>query len=254
MRQTVEAPEYFSDTPPAVAEIPAAEVDEPRARSCGSTGGEEAVMRRVQSGDRDGLADLFERYSRPVLRLATRMLRNSADAQEVVQEVFLYIHRKSDRFDPARGSVGTWVLQVAYTRSLNRREQLYSPLSSARVPVENLDEFADREAGAERTMEKLCARQIVDHLLTQLTEDQSETLRLYFVEGYTLREISRLRNQAPGNTRHHYHRAIEKLRKVVAEEGGAANGRALDEASTAETRRTSCSLVTDSSLMHDSGP
>ncbi len=250
----MEVAEYLSDSPRIEAQPCSAKKDEPRAKHSGSTAREEEAMRRVQRGDREALADLFERYSRPILSLALRIVQNPADAQELLQEVFLYILRKSDGFDSTRGSVGSWVLQVAYTRSLNRREQLYSSPSSARVPVENLDEFADREAGAERTMEKLCARQIVDHLLTRLTEDQSETLRLYFVEGYTLREISRMRNQAPGNTRHHYHRAIEKLREVVAEEGGAANGRPLDEAFTAETRRTFCSLVSDSSLMHDSGP
>jgi DNA-directed RNA polymerase specialized sigma24 family protein len=64
-----------------------------------------------------------DRLPRPILSIAMRILRNRAEAQEALQDVFLYIHRKSALFEPARGTVGSWVLQVASSKSLNCRKQ-----------------------------------------------------------------------------------------------------------------------------------
>lgn len=176
-----------------------------------------AAIGQIQNGDREGLVHLFERYSRPVLRLATRILRDPADAQEVLQEVFLYIHKRSCIFDPAKGSVGSWVLQQAHSRSLNRWNQKHSGVYGGGVAIETIRGLADPEGGPHRLVERLTARQIVCPLLGQLTHDQRETLRLYFVDGYTLREIGEIRKQGERNSRHHYYRGIEKLRRILAE-------------------------------------
>jgi DNA-directed RNA polymerase specialized sigma24 family protein len=53
-------------------------------------------MRFVQSGDREALSLLFDRYSRLVLNVATRVLRDPTEAQDLVQEVFLYIPKEQD--------------------------------------------------------------------------------------------------------------------------------------------------------------
>ena len=183
-----------------------------------STERDNAAIRQIQNGDKEGLVHLFERYSRPVLRLATRILRDPADAQEVLQEVFLYIHKRSCIFDPAKGSVGSWVLQQAHSRSLNRWNQKHSGVFGGGVGIDTIRGLADPEGRPERLVERLSARQIVCPLLGELTHDQRETLRLYFVDGYTLREISEIRKQSERNTRHHYYRGIDRLRKMIAEE------------------------------------
>jgi len=143
-------------------------------------------MRRVQAGDAAALGILFERYSRLVLNGAMRILRDRAEAQDLLQNVFLYILRRGCMFDPARGTVASWVLQLTYSRSLNRRNGYLTRLSLRAVPVHVATDLADPETGADGATEKLSARKVVRLALAELTEAQRETLHLYFFEGYSL--------------------------------------------------------------------
>jgi DNA-directed RNA polymerase specialized sigma24 family protein len=79
---------------------------------------------RIQAGDRDAFALLFRRYAHPIRNIGKRILRNKAEAEDLVQEVFLYIHRKSALFDNSKGSARSWAIQVAYTQALLRRRYL----------------------------------------------------------------------------------------------------------------------------------
>ena len=177
---------------------------------------DKTIMRRVQAGDAAALGILFERYSRLVLNGAMRILRDRAEAQDLLQNVFLYILRRGCMFDPARGTVASWVLQLTYSRSLNRRNGYLTRLSLREVPVHVATDLADPETGADRATEKLSARKVVRLALAELTEAQRETLYLYFFEGYSLLEVSRKRNESLGNTRHHFYRGLVALRSLLA--------------------------------------
>jgi RNA polymerase sigma-70 factor (ECF subfamily) len=110
---------------------------------------DKTIMRRVQAGDAAALGILFERYSRLVLNGAMRILRDRAEAQDLLQNVFLYILRRGCMFDPARGTVASWVLQLTYSRSLNRRNGYLTRLSLRAVPVHVATDLADPETGAD---------------------------------------------------------------------------------------------------------
>src|SRR5215475_13141164 len=83
---------------------------------------DETLIADVQIGDREALSLLFGRYAHPVRNIGRRILRDRAEAEDLVQEVFLYIHRKSALFDPAKGSARSWIVQVAYTQAFLRRQ------------------------------------------------------------------------------------------------------------------------------------
>jgi RNA polymerase sigma-70 factor, ECF subfamily len=179
------------------------------------SGRDEVAMRRVQRGDAEAFGHLFQRYSRPVLSLAMRILQNRAEAQDVLQDVFLYIHRKSGIFDSSRGTVASWVLQVAHSKSLNRLKRFRTGPLAWPVPISTINQVADAKIGPERVTEMVLAEKVVQRALGELAECQRETLRLYFFEELTLREISARRNESMGNTRHHYYRGIRKLRSAI---------------------------------------
>ena len=85
---------------------------------------DEDVMERLRKGHPDALPILFDRFYRLVLRIASRILRDPGEAEDVMQEVFLEIFNRAAQFDPAKGSAKTWILQYAYHRSLSRRQYL----------------------------------------------------------------------------------------------------------------------------------
>jgi RNA polymerase sigma-70 factor (ECF subfamily) len=185
---------------------------------------DETVMRLVQAGDREALGLLFDRYSRLIRSVATRILRDETEAQDLVQDVFLYVHRRSHVFDPTKGSLSSWLVQIAYSRAFTRRQ------SSARAKADcsRIEELADLGAvniSLERLADTLSARDLVEKALAELSERQQQTLRMYFFEGCSLREISTSLNESFSNTRHHYYRGIERLKAVLK----ASCSRSVDE-------------------------
>lgn len=176
---------------------------------------DEAIMSLVQSGDRQALGALFDRYSRLVQNVATRILRDATEAQDLVQDVFLYVHRRSRVFDPTKGSIASWLIQITYSRAFTRRELLNARAKTDCSRIEELAAWADVDGGLQKLTDALVARELVHQALAELTERQRQTLRMYFFEGYSLREISTNLNESFTNTRHHYYRGIEKLKEVL---------------------------------------
>jgi RNA polymerase sigma-70 factor (ECF subfamily) len=181
---------------------------------------DEALIARVKTGDRDALSLLFRRHARPVRNVGQRILRDKAEADDLVQEVFLYIHRKSALFDSSKGSARSWIVQVAYTQALLRRRQLKSHgfyLSGITDKPFECFHPSDRGAHYDHTVEGFFGRNGWKKIVEGLTEDQRETFRLHFFDGYTFPEIAEKLGQSYVNIRHHYYRGLEKLRKHADE-------------------------------------
>jgi RNA polymerase sigma-70 factor, ECF subfamily len=177
---------------------------------------DETLISRVQTGDCDALALLFRRYARPVRHIGQRILRDLAEVDDLIQEVFLYIHRKSALFDEEKGTARSWIVQVAYTQAFLRRRQMKSQGLYASVIADRLtesDPSHSKGSHYELTVEGFFGRDGWKNVWDSLTEYQRETLRLHFYEGYTFTEIADRLGQSYVNIRHHYYRALGKLRK-----------------------------------------
>jgi RNA polymerase sigma-70 factor, ECF subfamily len=176
---------------------------------------DEALVGQIRAGDREALAVFFRRYARLVHGIGRRILRDNAEAEDFVQDLFLYVHRKAGLYDPGRGSVRNWIVQTSYYRALVRRARLSSQHYYGSVdPAEETEELADCAAPSyDRSGEGLFGRDRWRELISCLTEDQWETLRLHFYEGYTFAEIAAQRNQPLGNIRNHFYRGLDQLRK-----------------------------------------
>jgi RNA polymerase sigma-70 factor (ECF subfamily) len=180
---------------------------------------DETLMTRVQAGHREALSHLFRRYAHPIRVVGRRILRDKAEADDLVQEVFLYIHRKSAIFDSAKGSARSWIIQVSYTQAFLRRRQLKSYgfyLSGITDRPSECPQPGDKGAEYDNTVEGLFGKNGWKEIVEGLTEDQRETLRLHFFEGYTFTEIAEKLGQSFANIRNHHYRGLEKLRRYLA--------------------------------------
>ncbi len=160
---------------------------------------------------------LFRRYAHMVRGVAYRVLRDSSEADDLLQEIFILIHRKCGMFDPSRGPTRFWILQMTYHRAIARRRYLSSRHFYTRVDLDDVE----RELAAPGTDpsrlghcgDGLLGRAGLQKVLEELSENQRKTLHLFFVEGHTLGEIATKLNQTRGNVKNHYFRGLEKLRK-----------------------------------------
>ena len=183
---------------------------------------DENLLTRIRRGDNEATSRLFERYARPVRSVGRRILGDTAEADDLVQEVFLYIHRKSSLFDSSKGKARSWIIQVTYTQALLRRRQLKSQgfySSGITDKALEISSITDQGTDYDHTVEGLFGRSGWKKIVDGLTEDQRETLRLHFFESYTFTEIAGKLGQSYASIRHHYYRGLEKLRKYVAESG-----------------------------------
>jgi RNA polymerase sigma-70 factor (ECF subfamily) len=182
---------------------------------------DDELLCRVCHGDREALAYLFRRYGRIVRGVAYKVLRDASEADDLLQDIFLLVHRLCGTFDRSKGSARFWILQMTYRRAISRRRYLTSRHFYSHL---DLDQAANRlgdseggSCGPESSMnESLDRREALQSCFTGLSECQRQTLHLFFFEGYTFEEIAAKLGQTVGNARNHYYRGLDKLRKQIS--------------------------------------
>jgi RNA polymerase sigma-70 factor (ECF subfamily) len=173
------------------------------------------LVSALAQGSREALAILFRRYAGLVRKIALKVLKDASEADDLVQDVFVLIDRCCGTFDSSKASVQFWIVQMTYRRALSRRQYLDSrhfyrqvELDEQLIPTTDLGRADD-------SLARRLAELDLEKMFRSLSEDQQKTLRLHFVEGYTLDEIAKMLGQTKGNIRHHSFRGMERLRKLI---------------------------------------
>jgi RNA polymerase sigma-70 factor, ECF subfamily len=174
-------------------------------------------MAGICSGDREALACLFQRYALLVRGVAIRILRDTAEAEDLVQDLFIYLQRKCAVFDSSKSSARSWIVQMTYHRAISRRRYLTCRRFYSQVEADGMRDLVVGVPTDENdySAETVFGRNGLEKVFESLSEDQRETLKLYFFEGYTLPEIAVKLGQPHANVRHHYYRGLGKLRKQM---------------------------------------
>ncbi len=178
---------------------------------------DEALIADLCLGGREALAILFRRYARLIRRVALRVLKDASEADDLLQDVFLLIHRLCRTFDSSKASAQFWILQMTYRRALSRRRYLNSRHFYTQVELDDQSfQVAESRSGHfNDPSDRVLAELDLQKVFGTLSEDQQRTLRLHFVEGYSLDEIAKMLGQTKGNVRHHSFRGLERLRKQI---------------------------------------
>ncbi len=175
-------------------------------------------MVRLQEGESDGLAVLFDRYQKLVLSIALKIVRDPGEAEDVTQTVFLDVFRAVAQFDPRKGNTKVWLMQYAYHRAINRRQHL-----EGREFYRNaeLDEELDDRPAKSRAILGLSApetKALVRQSMKALSDPQKKVIEMACYEGLSMREIADRTADSFVNVRHHYYRGLQKLRSFISGE------------------------------------
>jgi RNA polymerase sigma-70 factor (ECF subfamily) len=176
---------------------------------------DESLLAQISTGDQEALAVLFRRYARLVWSIAERILRDSAEAEDLMQEVFLSIHRRASAFDGSKGSARNMIVHMTWQLAFTRRTYLDARHSAYAFGLGKDVTEADTATSFsyDESIEAHLGREGLQRALAEMSEDQRETLRLFFFEGYTMGEIAEKLGQSRGNVKHHYYRGLDRLRK-----------------------------------------
>lgn len=179
------------------------------------------LLRAVARGDESALATLYDRYAAILLGLLLRILHSRAEAEDVLQEVYLQVWRRASDFDEARGRAFTWLVTLARSRGIDRLRALGSRDRAANASAaEPSEQVGDASADALRSEQG----EIVRDALAQLSEDQRTTLLLAYHEGLTQTEIAERLKQPLGTVKTRTRAGLQKLRELLSDkfEGAGA--------------------------------
>jgi RNA polymerase sigma-70 factor (ECF subfamily) len=155
------------------------------------------------------MADLYDRYSPLVYSVALRVLGDTGNAEDVLQEVFMQLWRNPELFDSSRGNLGAWLAVIARNRAIDalRRRKPDSNLDEVIVSV-NHDMWA--AADRSRAMEK------VREVLGDMPGPQRTALELAYFEGLSHTEIATKTGEPLGTIKTRIRAGLLSLRKAFA--------------------------------------
>jgi RNA polymerase sigma-70 factor (ECF subfamily) len=176
---------------------------------------DEELIKRMSAGDVAAFETLFERHAAVAFSLAQRICMRRAMAEDVTQEVFLWLWRDGARYDPNRGSVRSWLLTTVHNRSIDALRR-----AKGRDGGELTAAVVERLAGPELTEPDVLrrdeARRIRD-ALGELPAEQRRVIVLAYFGGFTHHEISSMLGLAPGTVKGRMRLGLQKLRDAVGE-------------------------------------
>ncbi len=174
------------------------------------------LVRSLLSGKDDALAVIVDRYQRLVFSIALRIVKDEGEAEDVVQIVFLDVFRNAAQFDASRGTLKMWILQHAYSRSVNRRRhlqrrQFYSSMELEEVAPSN----HSMVPLGKRELAPVEAARLVEEALKSLSLGQRNAVELVYFQGLKFAEAAEKTGETLESLRHHYYRGLMKIREFI---------------------------------------
>jgi RNA polymerase sigma-70 factor, ECF subfamily len=171
-----------------------------------------ALVERCRQGDLSAFETIYRTHSGRLYSVACRMLGNPADAEDLLQDIFLVAHRKLDSFR-GESALGTWLYRLATNLCL---DYLRSRAAKSGQLTDALDdEPALADAGSRRLAEQTVTKMDLERALAQLPEGCRSAFVLHDVEGLEHREVAEVLGIAEGTSKSQVHKARLRLRGIL---------------------------------------
>lgn len=174
------------------------------------------LVRLVQNKDLDALKELYARYERLTYSLAMKLLGNSQEAEEVVQDVFIKLWNKSELFDTRGNSkFSSWLLTICKNAAIDKIKKRKGNYT---LNIEELVDIPDIRVDLFNEVEFASIKKQIKGALRKLPDEQRELIELVYFEGLTQVEISEKTGIPLGTVKSRIRLGLHKLRKVLKSE------------------------------------
>jgi len=171
-----------------------------------------ALVERCRQGELGAFEEVYRGHSRRLYGVALRMLGNPADAEDMLQEIFLAAHRKLDSFR-GESALGTWLYRLAVNLCL---DYLRSRTGRSINMTDALDdEPVLPDAGSRGLADRVVTRMDLERALAQLPEGCRTAFVLHDVQGLEHREVGEIMGIAEGTSKSQVHKARMRLRTLL---------------------------------------
>ena len=175
------------------------------------------LLRRMGRSDREAFAQLYDRFSRPLYATALRILNNAAEAEDIVQDVFLALWEKAAAYEVSRGSAFAWAVTLTRNRAIDRirmrkrRNELLAETTAEDAGTRPADAGSD-SAGELVSKEQAGA---VRAAVAALPAEQQRAVELAFFSGLTQQEIAEKLREPLGTVKARIRRGLLRLRDTL---------------------------------------
>jgi RNA polymerase sigma-70 factor, ECF subfamily len=181
----------------------------------------QAILKRIADGDESAVPECLDRYSGLVWSIARKLLRNSDEAEDAVQEIFVDIWKNAGRFDEDKASETTFIAMIARRRLIDKIRY-----STRRISADSLDDvLLEPFTRADRTLQTSIEAEQAAEAMRTLRPEQQQVLRLSIVQGMSHQEISEATGMPLGTVKTHARRGLLQVREYL----GLGSGRGQQE-------------------------
>jgi RNA polymerase sigma-70 factor (ECF subfamily) len=178
---------------------------------------DEELMPLIGDKDSEAFEVFYDRHGGVAYSLAYRVVGERGAAEDVVQEAFISIWRSGARYDPARGSVRSWMLGIVRNRAIDVLRS-----KAGRAPKLDFDDEAvlEHRPAAEQTEAEALRRETAAEMrgvLDELPGDQSKVIQLAYFGGFSHSEIASMLGVPLGTVKGRMRLGLEKIRGQLAE-------------------------------------
>ena len=167
------------------------------------------LVKDCKKGVRKAQFELYQLYSKAMFNICLRMLKNEADAEDLLQNSFIDVFTKLDTFR-FQSTIGAWIKRIVVNNCINF-------LKKRRLYFEEIDDrIGDREDTQVEEEPRLSVQAIKDAIF-QLPDGYRVVFSLYQMEGYDHKEIAEILNVSEQTSKSQYSRARKKLRELLSQ-------------------------------------
>jgi RNA polymerase sigma-70 factor (ECF subfamily) len=170
------------------------------------------LLRQITAGNRAAFGQFYDRHATLMYSIAFQILRDSGEAEDVLQETFVQIWEKAKNFNPELGKSSSWVAVLVRNKAIDRVRTLQR---RSRLAEEAGAESALANEFSETVNETIHGREkanLIQSAITELPAEQRQAIELAFFSGLTQNEISEKLHQPLGTVKARIRRGLLKLR------------------------------------------
>jgi RNA polymerase sigma-70 factor (ECF subfamily) len=184
---------------------------------------DEILLQHIARQDAEALAELYDRYAQIVYNLIVRIVRDTATADELLQETFFQVWQKAGEFS-GRGAAAAWLYRIARNKSLDQlRRQKARPQSEETESEEAestlWDSLPSDNIAVEQDIVRRWDQQYLRQALAQLPAEQRLCLELAYFEGMSQQRIADHTNTPLGTVKTRLRSGLEKLERIFRAAG-----------------------------------
>ncbi len=170
----------------------------------------------IGRSDTDALAALYDRYGRRVFALAVRILNDPVTSEEVTQDVFVSIWRRSGSYSSDKGKFTTWLFSIAHNRTIDELRRRRRDLNRGNDDVEDHLDVVTTDISPDDSAVAQSEYALVREAMKALPPEQRAVVELSYFRGLTQAEIAEKLGQPLGTVKTRMRLALKKLRDALS--------------------------------------